>query len=64
MGKRVYGVGNASGVSDWYPHIVTVVVIKTGSDLIASIGLDSKRFSALTRSWVRTLIPGVASGVL
>ena len=46
MGKPVYVVDNASGVIGWYPHAVTAVVIKTGSNAIVLIRLDSKGLSA------------------
>ena len=46
MGKIVYGVGNVSGVCGWYTHVITALVIKTGSNLIASSGVNRNIFSA------------------
>ena len=49
MSKPFYGVGNVSGVCGWYPQFVTVIVIKTGSNLISLSGVDSKVFPAFSK---------------
>ena len=45
MGKLVYGVSNVSVFFGSFPHIVTLVVVTAGSNVIASSGVDSERFS-------------------
>ena len=45
MSKPVYGVRNVSGVGGWCPHIVILLVVKAGSNVISSSRVDSRIFS-------------------
>ena len=46
MWEPVDSVGNADGIGGGYPHLVASVVVKTGSKVEATGGVDGEGFSS------------------